>query len=78
MPREQQPLRPIKVDYRCDACGKGYYRPTRGLLLTAPPKFPHECTECGDKQTFLESYPTVRYAREGEGLNLDQYVQQPQ
>ena len=75
MPREQQPLRPIQVDYRCDECEKGYYRPVNTMLLSDPPQFEHFCTECNHKQTFYEKYPTVRCAREGELLDLESYKQ---
>lgn len=76
MPREQIPLRPIRVDYRCDKCGEGHYRPTGIMLMSNPPKFPHACAHCGDSQTFTEKYPTVRYAAEGGLLDLSQYTQQ--
>lgn len=77
MPREQKPLRPIQVDYRCDRCGKGYYRPTGMNLMSNPIQFPHACTECGDSRTFIERYPTLRYTFEGGILDLDSYKEQP-
>lgn len=75
MPREQKPIRPIKVDYRCDKCDIGYYRPTGMMLTMSPPLFKHECNKCGDLATFTEKYPTVRYALEGETLDLENYQQ---
>lgn len=76
MPREQKPLRPIRVDYRCDKCGEGYYRPAGIMLSSNPPQFPHACSKCDDRMTFTEKYPTVRYALEGELLDLGKYEQQ--
>lgn len=75
MPLEQLPLRPVQVKYVCDVCGEGEYLPTGIMLTSNPPQFPHECDSCGDSQTFTEKYPTVRYAREGELLDLDNYQQ---
>ncbi len=78
MAREQLPLRPIQVDYKCDQCGKGYMR-SQGLAnLTSPMSFPHKCNECGHKQTFYEKHPTMRYAKEGELLDLDNYIENKQ
>jgi len=81
MPRIQRPVRPILVDYICDKCGKGSYRHSgtdnMKVLWSNPPKFPHECTECGDRKYFIEKYPTIRYAYEGEVLDLENYEQQP-
>jgi len=75
MPREQTPIRPIRVDYRCDECREGFYRPTGALLMTSPPKIPHECNVCHHKQTFTERYPTIRYSKEGEIIDLKNYQQ---
>jgi hypothetical protein len=73
MPRIQNPLRPIKVDYKCDNCYEGFYRPTGLTLLCDPPKYPHKCTLCGGEQVFTETYPTIRYCGEGELLDLENY-----
>lgn len=70
MPFKQVPVRPIQVLYICDSCDTGQYLPTGSMLLSDPPQFPHECSVCGDKRTFMEKYPTLRYVREGELLNL--------
>lgn len=44
--------------------------------MSNPPIFPHTCIHCGDQKSFTEKYPTVRYAEEGELLDLDNYVEQ--
>ena len=70
MPREQTPLRPIKVDYRCDSCQRGHYRPTGMTLTSYPAKYPHACDQCVARRTFSECYPLIRYTFEGGQLNL--------
>jgi hypothetical protein len=76
MPREQTPIRPIQVDYRCDSCNEGYYRPNGIVLTSMPPQFPHECSNCGDSKVFTEKYPTVRYTLEDSLLDMESYQQQ--
>ena len=76
MPREQIPLRPILVRYKCDSCGIGYPAPTGVMLLGDPPQFPHRCPHCEEEMVFTEKYPTVPYSSEGELLDLDHYVQE--
>lgn len=78
MPRIQMPLRPIQIDYVCDKCQKGKYRSTGTMLLSSPPQFPHECTECKDSRIFWEKYPTIRYVCEGDLLDFDYYKEQYQ
>lgn len=43
----------------CD-CG-GEMLPTGNILMSNPPKFPHECEKCGKSVSLLERYPTVRW-----------------
>jgi DNA-directed RNA polymerase subunit RPC12/RpoP len=77
MPRTQIPIRPIQVDYECDECSKGVMRQKGNtMFMSDPPKIPHACTECGNEVIFTERYPMVRYALEGEALDLDNYKQQ--
>lgn len=75
MPREQQPLRPILVDYHCDSCGNGHYRPTGMVLSSHPPQYPHRCDSCDEARTFHTEYPALRYAPEGELLDLDNFLE---
>lgn len=35
------------IDYKCDICGKGYYRPIGSVHLTNPITYPHKCDVCG-------------------------------
>lgn len=69
MPIEQEPLRPIRVDYKCDKCGDGCMRPTGTVLMSDPPKYEHRCQLCGARQNFTHQYPTIMHAPEGELLN---------
>ena len=54
-------LKTIEVDYKCPKCGKGKLRPTGKKLLSHPPKYPHKCTECDHKETFINTYPYIDY-----------------
>lgn len=51
-------------------------RPAGIMLASNPPQFPHRCSKCDAEQVFTEKYPTVRYAEEGNLLDLDRYTQQ--
>jgi DNA-directed RNA polymerase subunit RPC12/RpoP len=70
MPIEQTPLRPIQVDYICDACGQGHYRSTGVSLMSNPPQYPHKCTNCDSTQVFTERFPVLRYAPEGQLIDF--------
>ena len=71
----QRPIRPIEIDFTCDSCGEGKMRPTGVMLCSNPPQFPHTCINCGAEQTFREKYPMVRYALEGELIDIENYQQ---
>ncbi len=73
MPLTQSPLRPIQVDRVCDKCGEGRMRPTGVALASYPPLFPHKCESCGAIDTFRQQYPTLRYAQEGQLLDLTKF-----
>jgi len=74
MPRIQTPIRPLQIDYKCDICNQGFYRLIQSLFDAEPPQFLHECDNCGHQQCFTEKYPTIRYALEGQLLDLNKYV----
>jgi hypothetical protein len=72
---EQYPMRPVLVDYRCDSCNAGYMRPSGSInFKNGSAVVPHKCTACHTVVEFSEKYPTIRYAREGELLDLKNYV----
>jgi hypothetical protein len=68
MSLEQKPVRPILVDFRCDECPIGFYRPT-GSSNYNPHKgetrYTHKCTSCGGTREFIHQYPVIRYVEEG-------------
>lgn len=67
----QRPIRPIRIDFECDECGKGNYR-FGGIVLTSyPPQYPHICNSCGNKKTFKVKFPYIKYTDEGSLLDLD-------
>lgn len=61
MPEKLRPVETVQVDYVCDKCGIGHMELTGRMLLSDPPKWPHECTNCCAERTFDVKYPTVRY-----------------
>lgn len=60
MPEIKQEVRPIEVDYECDACGKGMMSatserdPSTGTIG-------HHCLICNHQQSFQRSYPHIDY-----------------
>jgi DNA-directed RNA polymerase subunit RPC12/RpoP len=74
----QLPIRPIQISYECDACKEGsmHYTGQHDFSDINNPTFTHECTKCKVQMLFKEKYPTVRYAKEGELLDLSQYTPQ--
>lgn len=64
MPEQSFPIQVVGVDYLCDVCRQGKMEQNGNIILTtAPPQFPHKCSNCGYSQTFTERYPTVRHQR---------------
>lgn len=59
MEKELKILIPIEVDYECDTCKDGFMHPT-GKVNQG---YEHECSNCGNKQTFNIQYPTVIFKR---------------
>ena len=57
-------VRTYEVDFKCDVCGKGFYRPTEIVYLANPPQYPHECTVCGSKMVVTgHTYPYIKTER---------------
>jgi hypothetical protein len=69
---EQTPLRPIRLDYRCDICKEGHYQHVNKALTLNPFTFPHECSNCGDTRVFHFIYPQIAYAEEGKLLTEEE------
>ena len=54
-------VRTYEVDFKCDVCGKGFYRPTGTVLLTDPLQYPHKCTVCGSQMAVTgHTYPYTK------------------
>tara|TARA_B100002049_G_C15917932_1_gene306839 strand:+ start:134 stop:322 length:189 start_codon:yes stop_codon:yes gene_type:complete len=62
MPEIQQPVPAVRVDFTCDDCGRGHYRPTGMLGLTVPPRHQHKCDYCGHEQFLPKRYPFLKRA----------------
>lgn len=60
-----------ELDYRCDNCDKGHFRPTGMMLLSDPPKWPHACAECGHQDIFDTKYPALVYRRKEEKSSMN-------
>ena len=59
----KSPAKPVMIDFECDVCKVGRYRPTGIQLTSYPPQYPHICNneECQDKKTFNMTYPKITY-----------------
>lgn len=68
----QTPVRPILVDALCADCD-GWYVPDGQLELIGR-DIPHKCVKCGHNIYFEERFPALRYVKEGETLDLDNFV----
>jgi hypothetical protein len=61
MTEVKRKLIPYRVNYVCDKCVKGHMKPTKEVLLSNPPQYPHVCDYCGEKKTFWKRYPRIEY-----------------
>ena len=63
MAQIKSPVKPVMIDFECDVCKVGRYRPTEISLTSFPPQYPHICNneECKDKKTFNQRYPKIIY-----------------
>lgn len=49
-----------EIDFKCDVCGKGWYRSTGEVYTTYPAQYPHKCTVCGAEMVVTgHTYPYV-------------------
>jgi len=60
MSEQRRPVQPVRVSYACDKCG-GDVLPTGACLTSNPAKYPHYCTQCGERYTFTVLYPRIEY-----------------
>lgn len=67
MPEKTYPAKTVYVEYECDEDGcDGTLERTGTTLMSRPPKYPHECTECGTKVNLRKAYPTWDFRRTDE------------
>lgn len=58
MAEERYRVNVYEIDFKCDVCGKGWYRPTGDVFPTYPMKFPHKCNGCGAEMVVIgRAYP---------------------
>ena len=57
-------IQTYQVNYRCPKCNEGYLLPIGSMLLSDPPKFPHDCDnkKCDYTEIFLKKYPCIEYS----------------
>jgi len=64
MPEVEKRIYPYLVEMVCPKCGEGKMEPFGdSVLLTNPPKYPHECGACGHEENYTEKYPKIIYKR---------------
>lgn len=58
MAEEKYKVQTYEIDFSCDVCGKGWYRPTGEVYPTYPAKYPHKCNACGAEMVVVgHTYP---------------------
>ncbi len=55
----EQEVKTFKINYLCDACGKGDVKSDGNILLSDPPIYPHKCAVCGSEYNFAHRYPLI-------------------
>ena len=65
MPKTEDSVHAISIDYRCDWCRKGFMRSTGVSLTVNPPLFPHRCdnAECLRVQNMDRTFPYIEYRK---------------
>lgn len=57
----ETPLEVVRIEMECQSCGEGRMYWTGVTLTSYPPQFPHVCSNCSARHTYLEHYPTLKY-----------------
>ena len=58
MAEEKYKVQTYEIDFKCDVCGKGWYRPTGKVYPTYPIQYHHKCNFCGAEMTINDHvYP---------------------
>ena len=67
MPELKVEVRPIEVDYECDACGKGMMSAS-GEPDSTSGQIEHHCLICNHQQFFPCRYPRIDYVELNEKI----------
>ena len=60
MPETKKKVQTYRVDYRCDICGEGFYRPTGEVYPAYPMRYAHKCNKCGAQMVVTgRTYPYI-------------------
>lgn len=54
----------IEIDMVCDYCGDGNMRPIGTVLKGKPPRYVHECDNCGSSGIYEVRYPCIEERHE--------------
>lgn len=54
-------LKPVQVNYTCDACGDGELKFTGMTKMSYPPIYVHKCSKCKEVFDLRKKYPSVEY-----------------
>ena len=60
MAEQRRPVQPVRVSYACDKCG-GDVQADGTCLTSNPAKYPHSCSQCGERYMFTIMYPAIAY-----------------
>lgn len=75
MSEERREVKTFEVDMICDKCGKGFMRPAGNIVLaTYPIQYPHECTNCGNRENYTKKYPYTEYEEYIENKKKKTYI----
>jgi hypothetical protein len=54
-------VKTVQVDMACGKCGNGVMRPTGRVLMSSPPWYVHECSNCKAWENYRQRYPYIKY-----------------
>ena len=62
MSEEKRDIRPVSINWKCNACNKGDMIVNRSKKPRENnPKFPHICQACGRQQYLDKQYPYIGF-----------------
>ena len=67
----QKRMVPVLIDFQCDECKVGFYRPTGTVKTSYPPQYPHICNHCKHERRFVDiQFPYTEFVEEGTPLPI--------